>query len=112
MESCPSADQGKALPQLSGTVLWMAVPRLLVCLNAVRRRRAEGWLPVDRLLKDQGIYWRGDALVRERGQLPLTRSPTPFKARFSSSVWKDHSVTESIPNSLSGLWGIPEQNSE
>ena len=29
------------------------------------QRRGEGWLPVDRLLKDQGIYSRGDALVRE-----------------------------------------------
>ena len=110
MESCP-AGQGKALPQLSGTVLWIGIPRLLVFLKAVRWRRGEGWLPVDRLLTDQGIYWRGDALVRERGQLPLTRSHMPFKARFGSSVWKDHSITDSTPNSLSGLRGNPEQNS-
>ena len=78
MESCPSAGQGKALPQLSGTVLWMEIPRLLVFLNAVSQRRGEGWLPVDRLLKDQGICSRGDALVREVS-CPSPGVPHPSK---------------------------------
>lgn len=96
MESCPLPDQGKALPGLSGIVLWMEVPQspcVPKCCDGVGE---EVWLPAGQVAEESGLLveraWAG-----ERGAL-LPPSPgitLPSRLDLSAqpeSSGRNHSI--------------------
>ena len=86
MESCLPPGQGKALPGLSGIVLWLEVPQSPCVPKCCEGVGEEVWLPAGQAAEGSGLLvqraWAGES----GALLPSTRKHTPFEARFISSA--------------------------